>query len=245
MRLSQIIAVEKDLKSKATAEVTALHRASSKPELFEGFTKTYVPKDENSESYPPERKLVQMHVDESMQKLRSILKEVLDIEAVKDLANTQAVAEIVVDGKPVLGYPIPTTLLLFLEKQMNDIRTFVEALPVLDPSENWTYDPNTGGYRADPTTTHRTKKTAKAIVKYPATEQHPAQTEMITEDVTVGHWSQIRHSGAMALDSKVKILERVNKLARAIKEARAEANSKEVSQEMKPGSTILSYIFSE
>ncbi len=45
-RLNQIIAIEKGIKSRAYAELTELHKAAQKPDLFHGFVKTYQKRDE-------------------------------------------------------------------------------------------------------------------------------------------------------------------------------------------------------
>jgi hypothetical protein len=37
----------------------------------------------------------------------------------------------------------------------------------------------------------RTSKEPTVIVKYDATKEHPAQTELFTKDVPVGTWTQI------------------------------------------------------
>jgi hypothetical protein len=34
-------------------------------------------------------------------------------------------------------------------------------------------------------------------VLYDATEHHPAQTQLISEDVIVGWWETVKHSGAI------------------------------------------------
>jgi len=57
-----------------------------------------------------------------------------DIVATQDWANCQAVADVVVDDQVILAQ-VPFTHLLFLEKQLLDIQTLVEKLPVLDPAE--------------------------------------------------------------------------------------------------------------
>jgi hypothetical protein len=61
----------------------------------------------------------------------------------QDTGNQSARADIVVDGKVVLAN-VPVTSLLFLDKQVNDLETFVSKLPTPDPAEEWTHDPNTG-----------------------------------------------------------------------------------------------------
>jgi hypothetical protein len=52
-KLNQIIAVEKGIKSKAYAEVTDAHQRLQKSALLAGIARTYQPKDEEGEQYPP------------------------------------------------------------------------------------------------------------------------------------------------------------------------------------------------
>jgi hypothetical protein len=46
--------------------------------------------------------------------------------------------------------------LLFLEKQLVDLHTFVKKLPVLDASDSWSYDASADCYATDPVQTVRT-----------------------------------------------------------------------------------------
>ena len=48
--------------------------------------------------------------------------------ATQDFANCQAKANVVVDGQTILK-EVPVTHLLFLEKQLVDLRTFIDGLP--------------------------------------------------------------------------------------------------------------------
>src|SRR6185436_4821909 len=107
---------------------------------------------------------------------------------------------------------VPVTSLLFLDKQVNDLETFVSKLPTPDPAEEWTHDPNTGLLRSKANEALRTSKEPTVIVKYEATKEHPAQTELFTKDVPVGTWSQIVYSGCIPTDKKNAILARVRLL---------------------------------
>lgn len=79
---------------------------------------------------------------------------------------------------------------------------------------------------------------------YPATPEHPAQTQMITEDVIAGHWSLTKHSGAIARPQKEAIALRVEEVLRAVKEAREEANGINVIETPDVSKAIFNYIFS-
>jgi hypothetical protein len=241
-KLNQIIAVEKGVKSRVYGEITEMHKVSQKPELFNGFVKTYRKKDEDGEDYPQERKKAQMAADAMLSKAAALLTELFDVTATKDWGNRHAVADVEVDGQ-VLIKDAPVPFLLFLEKQIADLHTFVEKVPVLDETDDWMKDDASGLYKTAPTTTHRTKKVQKPVVLYEATKEHPAQTQIITEDVVVGFWDTIKHSGALPTPRKQLLLERIEKLSKAVKFAREQANAAEAEQQ-RIGKAIFDYLLS-
>lgn len=58
-KLNQIIAIEKGVKAQTYSALTEIHKAVQKPELFNGFAKTYQKVNEEGEDLPAERKRVQ------------------------------------------------------------------------------------------------------------------------------------------------------------------------------------------
>lgn len=242
-KLNQVIAVEKGIKNRVYADLSHLHHACAKSALFNGFAKQYQPLAEDGEKLPSENQKVQLTAQQAIEQTQHLLKDLFDVTAVKDWTNCAAVADVKL-GEKVLLPKVPVSYLLFLEKQLTDIRTFVAGLPVLDDSENWTKDDNSGLYRTGETKTHRTKKVQKALVLYPATPEHPAQTQMITEDVIAGHWSLTKHSGAIARPQKEAVALRVEEVLRAVKEAREEANGINVVETPDVSKAVFGYIFS-
>jgi hypothetical protein len=171
-----------------------------------------------------------------------ILTRLFDVTATKDWANGQARADVVVDGNVLLS-DVPVTYLLFLEKQLVDLHTFVRKLPVLDASETWTFDASADCWATEAIQTVRTKKIPRNHVKAEATEHHPAQVEVYYEDVPVGYWRTVKFSGAMPARRVNEILERVEKLQQAVKFAREEANNVEV-DDQRIGEQVFYYLFS-
>lgn len=241
-KLNQIIAIEKGVKSRAHGVISDLFKTIQKADLFNGAVRTYLKKDEDGEDLPSEKKHVQFLVRDIIGSLKISQSDLIDVTTQKDIANMGAKSNVVIDGTEVLP-ELPVTTLLFLEKQLTDLRTFVAAIPVLDSSENWTLDVNSGLYKTDPVQTHRTKKVTKPIVLYPATPEHPAQTQLTTEDIIAGFWSTIRQSGAMPKPDKEKIAERVEKLLIAVKEAREKANAADAGSKPSIGSAVFGYLF--
>jgi hypothetical protein len=238
-KLNQILAIEKGIKTKAYAEVTDLHKSTQKPTLMNGFHKSYQPKDESGDMYPPESQKVQINYEDAIRRVRSALTELFDVTATKDWTK----ADVIVEGRTIIR-DVPAPYLLFLEKQLSDLQTFVAKLVELDPGSDWSYDPSSGLHKTQPMQTQRTKKVQRAIVLYDATEHHPAQTQLISDDVVVGYWNTIKHSGAIPRPKKLTILERIEKLAKAVKFAREQANAAEAEQK-EVGKEVFDYLFEE
>ena len=239
-KLSQVIAVEKNIKSRVNTTVTELYKSAQHPALFEGFNKKYKPLEEGAEVFPNESKKVQLSSKDVLTKTTAALVELLDVTATKDFANCSASADVVVDGVTLVE-KAPVSYLLFLEKQLTDLHTLVATLPTLDPAEDWTLDANANLFKTDATTTTRTKKVQKPVVLYPATTEHPAQTQLITEDITVGNWELVKFSGALPVPQKEALLAKLEKLQKAVKFAREDANGANATEQL-VGAKLLGWL---
>jgi len=242
-KLNQIIAIEKSVKSQSLRELTDAHKTLQKESLLAGIARTYRPKDDEGEQYPPESTRVQVRAEEVIDKTMGVLIKLFDVTATKDWANGDARADVVLDGNTLLSN-VPVTYLLFLEKQLTDLNTFINKLPTLDPAEVWSYDSATDAWATEPVQTTKTKRIPRNHVKAEATKEHPAQVEVYYEDIVVGNWQTIKYSGAMPVSRVTTLKERVRTLQEAVKFAREEANSKEV-DEQKIGETVFNYIFAD
>lgn len=230
------------MKARSYSDIGELHKKNQKPDLFNGLSRTYQKNADDGEELPAENKKVQLKVSEVLKQLSRYSSDLFEVTARKDWTNMTAKASIKVGEQTILT-DVPVTYLLFLEKQLTDLRTIVDALPILDEAETWKLDEASGIYKSEPVNTHRTKKVQKPIVLYDATDKHPAQTQMITEDIIAGHWHQQKHSGAIALMEKQKLSERVNELLLAVKEAREAANTVEEVASPDIGEAIFGYLF--
>jgi hypothetical protein len=240
-KLNQIIAVEKGVKSGALRDLTDAHHSLQKPALLSGISRTYQPKDEEGEPLPPESTRVQVKAEEIISRTTAVLTRLFDVTATKDWANREARADVMVDGQAVL-HDVPVSYLLFLEKQLVDLHTFVKKLPVLDASESWTHDPSSDSWKTEPVRTVKTKKVPRNHVKAEATENHPAQVEVYYEDVPVGFWTTVKFSGAPPAKRVNELLERVEKLQHTVKFAREEANGIEVTDQ-RVADAVFGYLF--
>ena len=244
MKLCQTIAVANGKKKALTASVTELYKRLQRTEAFNGLQRVYSPLDEEGEGLPPENKKVQHTVSETVAEARELWVDLLNVIATQEYANCEAKADIVVDGVAVLE-DVPVTYMLFLDKRLDDIKSFVTKMPTLSTDAAWKKSASDEAISvADLGRTTRTKKVPKVFLKAEATEHHPAQTEMIMEDVLVGHWQKTDMSGAISMNEKRSLLKKVDSLREAVKMAREEANSTEI-DEVKTGEEIMKFVFGD
>jgi len=240
-KLNQVLAIEKGVKSKTHSTLTQLYHRVQKNALLAGQSRIYLPLDEEGVKLPPESQRVQVRADDVLKDVRKALVELFNVTAQKDMANRGASGDVDIDGVNLLE-GVPVTYLLFLEKQLTDLKTMIAKVPTLDADTSWTWDANAGVFRSEATETTKTKKVQKPIVLYPATEEHPAQTQLVTEDVVVGNWTTVRQSGALPADRKEQLSERIIKVLEAVKFAREQANSADAPKHTL-GDDILGFIF--
>jgi hypothetical protein len=240
-KLHEIIAVVSGKKGEAEKAVTEAYHLLQKPEFFDGLERTYRPLEDGGEKLPPESKRPQHAVRDLVAKARARWADLFDLTATLDAGNQVAKADVEVDGK-VVAKDVPVPTLLFLEKQLQDVKTFVSKLPTPDPAEEWKPDPNQGTLAAAPVETHRTKKVQKAIVLYHATPEHPAQTQLVSEDVLAGYWKTTKYTTRVPAEEKAAMLARAQALLDAVKTARERANSIAV-EKKKVGDGLLAYVF--
>jgi len=141
----------------------------------------------------------------------------------------------------VLAADLPVPFLLFLEKQIIDWRTMVSHLPVLDPEIVWTPDHQNGGARSEDVATTRARKVPTVLVKAPATDKHPAQTEVYMRDEIVGDWTLTRFSGAVSASRKRQLTTRADALLDTLRKAVERANAGPVTTQ-EVGADLFHYL---
>ena len=239
--LHEMLAISKTVKSTQNRVVTDFYHVMQKPALFNGMTRVYQPKDDDGEQLPPESVLVQRTVPAALAQVQDALSRLMAVQAEIDVTNMEAVAAVIIGETHLTPY-LPATHLLWLEKQITDLRTVIQAVPTLDPAQVWSWDSQQGLWATDELKTNRPRKVYRNHVKAPATDKHPAQVEVYTEDVTVGTWVTRKLSGAMPATEVEKLLGRVDTVLKAVKQARERANSTETRKATSAG--VLDYIFS-
>jgi hypothetical protein len=242
-RLNQVLAVRQGVQTDSHQRLTSLHHDVQKADLLSGIARVYSPIDDDAPRVPGESKNVQRTVESSLAELRKIMVRHWDVNATVESSNCEAYADVVVDGVPLIERA-PATFLLFLEKQLKDLRTFIVKLPTLDPAETWTWDEASNAWRTEPSETTRTTKVMRNHVLSPATDKHPAQVTPYQEDQVVGYWKTVKFSGATPARRKAQLLDRVTRLAEAVKYARERANQVEVVDE-KPADAVFAWLLAE
>ena len=240
-KLNQIIAVANGKKTHAESVVTKAYHTLQKGELFNGESRTYQSRSDDGDKLPSEMKRIQANANELVKDVSETLTTMYDIVATQDWTNRFAKADIMVEGQKVVE-DVPPTTMLFLEKQLENLATFISALPTLDPSEEWRFDENRNCFVSAPAQKVRTKKVPRSVVVVEPTEHHRAEIRDYTEDVPEGDWTILKFSSAIPAKRKEEDLERVRKLRDAVKAAREEANLAEV-EDRKIGESIFKYIF--
>src|SRR6266498_2923587 len=158
-KLHEIIAVEKGVRVAADRPLTDAYHTIQKGAPFTALTKTYQPRDEEGTRYPDEATRVQERVEpDILAKVAKAQTRLFDVVFTKEVADQSANADVVVDDEALLT-DIPVTYLMFLEKQLIHIRTFVTKLPVLDPAKEWSWDTNSRANVTPPREAVKTKKT--------------------------------------------------------------------------------------
>jgi len=221
--LNQLVAVRKGVQSEVHSGISRLHHLSQKVNLLSGFIRTYRTIRDEDPALPGETQRVQVRANEVLLDVRELLTRLWNVTAQVDWTNCVARSDVVI-GDQVILREAPVTFLIFLEKQLTDLHTIIDKLPVLDPADEWHWDDNADAWASQTTTTVRTKKEPRNHVLAAATDRHPAQVNMYTEDVPVGYWDTIKHSGALDGARKKVLLRRVAELREAVKAAREQAN---------------------
>jgi hypothetical protein len=241
--LAQILAIEKGEKNKTEKALTELHHKAEKPVLYEGKIRSYKPAEDGGEKLDNEVQIIQLRAKDAIQQMGALIAGLMDITATKDWANAGPARGTVSleDGTNIL-VDAPVSYLLWLDKRLEHVETFITKMPTLDPSETWTWSSEQGCYMTRTSFTNRTKKTPKTLVKVPATDKHPAQTEVYSEDVVIGVFEQVRQSGAIPIELKTKLIARVRELKNAVRFAREKANSVSV-EKQQVSKKIFDYLF--
>lgn len=246
MKLHELLAVETNLENQANKCRSDLAGTfEKKRHLFEEKRVTFTPNGENQQPVVETQSDIQSSVSKELAWIQDHLGKALNASYQVAETNTVARADVVLEdeAQTVLLKAVPATALLELEKRMTELAQLVNAIPTLDPAKGFVHDPARGYYKAREVAKVRTRKEKKLFIKYEATKEHPAQTELLDQDVPVGTIQELEWSGLITPAAKAELINRVEIVNRAVRRARSRANDSEVDTSKKIGAPLLNFIF--
>ncbi len=247
-KLHELLAVHNNLKGQALKVLTELKGTfNTKRHLFQKKLVTFESTTEGMPDSVKEQSDIQSSVRQEVDWVSKIIANSIDASYAIDVANTSAKADIVLEDGTILLKDVPATALLQLEKSVREVSELVKTIPTLDPAKGFKLDPDSGEgwYAAREIEVETTRKQKKVLVLYAATVQHPAQTQLIDEDVKVGINRTQEWSTMITPAQKAELIERAEKLFRAVTQARSRANDQTIDQAAnKIGDKLLGYVFS-
>jgi len=249
--LYELLAVEQEKKANAErARGQLLEAFRANQAHFTGLRRTFKPfaVDEAKGEIAGERLEAETHlvktVTDELEKTLAVTADAFDVSYQIDEANTQARADLVVDGK-VIAANLPATFLLQLEKRLREVRLLFKDIPTFDPIRMWSPDPaadKPNVLRAEPVVTLRKQRTRKYNVMVEPTKEHPAQIDIVEVDEPVGEIRAYDWTGMLSPGKKAALLSTIDDLIEAVKTARARANSVEADPAQKVAAKIFEHI---
>jgi hypothetical protein len=246
-KLHELLSVAGNLKSQADKVRTDLMETfEKKRQLFGEKIVSFTPSLEGANTVVETQSDLQSTVPKELEWIAVHLAKALDIQYQISEANMEARADVVLEDGSVLLKLLPATQLLELENRLQEIQGLVVKVPTLDPAKGFILDTarGKGVFKAREVVKPRSKKVMKVLVKYEATKEHPAQTDVYNEDVPVGVILEQEWSGMITPAAKAEMLDRCEQVLRAVKRARSRANDLDVDVTSKKiGKQVLSFIF--
>lgn len=246
-KLHELLAVEGNLENQANKCRTELAGTFDKKKHHFGEKRiTFTANTEGAQPVTEEQSDIQTTVQKEIAWIVGIVAKSIDASHHIDIANTQAVADVVTEDGATVLKGVPATSLLQLEKRLKEIHELIVAVPTLDPAKGFQPDPQRekGIFKAREVSKNRTKKHQRPLELSPATDKHPAQVQLITEDIPVGTILEQEWSSLITPAMKSDILDRCDILLRAVKRARARANELDLDVAgNKIGKTLLDFVF--
>lgn len=241
IQLHSIVALHTGVSRRARDQLTKLYHDALHGPNFSGGVREMKALTDDVPDEPAEFTLPSLTAQKVFHRIETTLIESWDLMATRDRTNQDARADVIVNGV-TLAPDVPVSTLLSLEKQLVDLRTVINAMPVRDPSKVWSADRDQGFFRAPEVTKAKTQKVVKGAELSPATDRHPAQVQAYNTDKVVGHYISTEFSGALSTQEREILVDRVNLLINAVKFARTEANTHPVT-EMRIAADLLAYVF--
>jgi hypothetical protein len=183
-------------------------------------------------------------VPDSLNYMATVVGRFYDVVFQKEATNQDAKADVVIDGK-ILISQAPATFLLGMETKLKDLRKVLEEIPTRTPAVEWVEDINAGKYLYKSKDSSKDVKTAKSQdhKMLPQPNTNIAVTYAVIENVkNIGSYDKSVFSGLISSADKAILIERLDDLLKAIKQARQRANAVEA----KTGTVskeVMGYLF--
>jgi hypothetical protein len=211
--------------------------AKSESGPLKGIEKSYTPVADDGMKFESEKKNLITTAIDRLNYTFNQFEKLFDYTATRDLTNTKAFADVVIDGTSILTQ-VPVDTLYEGMKFLTEIRGILHEIPTLDGSYDWRPGEKPGTWVRGPVITYRREKFTKGIVLAPATEKFQANVKEVTDEKIVGQWSAMYYDGCMTSAMQEALLKECDKLIAAFNEAHQNANKAEV-QTMNVGAAIL------
>lgn len=257
-RISQLIAVVGGVKADTASQLELLAARIRQPQLVSGLRITrrarFEESDQSTEAAalrgavgslinaPEESTRVQVTAVDTLIRVEQLVTRLLDVTRTLDAANGIATGDIKVDGEVLLP-GVPTSHLLYLEKELAGLHAFIALIPVRDEADEWTEEGTERGVaKTAPVEVSSTKKVPYNHIRFAGDQYHTPQIDVLTRDEVVGWKVTTKFSGALDPARKQILLDRLTILREAVKFAREEANATEV-RDVKEGKRIFDWLF--
>ncbi len=251
--LHQLIAVQRGIDeetAKTLGSVKHLLAIGGEQDPLTGISRTYQPvSDDPADQLPPQSRRVQITAAELVGRVDTTLTKMFDVKFTREEGNTAARADVVVDGTTLLT-KVPVGYLMFLEAQLTKIVELIDAIPTLNPADNWAGNVTglrEGVWASDARKTAVPRRVPQVQVLSPAQvidgQKFDPQVRPYETEVTVGWWTTTKYSGQMDPKVQQEMRARAVKVGEAVRQAREAANRLETTN--RTAAPLLSYIFGE
>jgi hypothetical protein len=227
--------------AEADAKVSELRILAASESLLAGHETTYRPLAEDGVRLPPKSQKVRLAEDTVLEAVQAVLTRKWDTGRTLDQANSDAYADVRVDGAILLDR-VPVGHLLYLERELGTLHALVSGMPTLDQTKDWTTDGvEPGLHKSAPVETTSTDKVMYNWRRGNGDERHQEQVDVLSRDEVVGYWTTVTVSGALHPKRKAALLDRVSDLRNAVKMAREEANAAQA-DDVREGRVIFEWL---
>jgi hypothetical protein len=198
--------------------------------IFSGLKKTYERLEENGPLQPEENAEVATTVKKELLWFKKAFCETVNLEVSRENNNAKAINPTTVVLGVELG-SMSATSLLNLQDKLSRLESVVKNIPTRDDTYKWEIDDGQKGTfkRVDVPWTYRTEKEEYPMILAPETPKHAAKVEVRARIKQVGKWHTRMFSGAISVEQKSLLLEKIIKAIQDVTQAREEANNFEVS----------------